>query len=88
MRVATIITTRPEEVAGGILAELERGVTDWTGKGMYSGLEKHVLLCAVSRAEIVPLKAIIHDADPQAFVIIGQAQEVLGEGFRPLRETM
>ena len=88
MRVATIITARPEEVSGGILAELERGVTDWTGKGMYSGLEKHVLLCAVSRAEIVPLKAIIHDADPQAFVIIGQAQEVLGEGFRPLRETM
>jgi len=87
MRVATIITTRPEAVAAGVLTELERGVTEWTGKGMYSGAEKHVLLCAVSRAEIVPLKAIIHDADPQAFVVIGQAQEVLGEGFRPLRET-
>ncbi len=87
MRVATIITTRPEAVAAGVLTELERGVTEWTGKGMYSGAEKHVLLCAVSRAEIVPLKAIIHDADPQAFVVIGQAQEVLGEGFRPLRDT-
>jgi len=87
MRVATIITTRPEAVAAGVLTELERGVTDWSGKGMYSGAEKHILLCAVSRAEIVPLKAIIHDADPQAFVVIGQAQEVLGEGFRPLRET-
>ena len=49
--------------------------------------QEHVLLCAVSRAEIVQLKALIHEADPQAFVIIGQAQEVLGEGFRPLRET-
>jgi len=87
MRVATIITTRPEAVAAGVLTELERGVTEWTGKGMYSGAEKHVLLCAVSRAEIVPLKAIIHEADPQAFVVIGQAQEVLGEGFRPLRDT-
>lgn len=87
MRVATIITTRPEEVAQRILAELERGVTDWAGKGMYTGREKHVLLCAVSRAEIVQLKAIVHEADPEAFVIIGQAQEVLGEGFRPLRDT-
>ena len=87
MRVATIITTRPEDVADRVLADLERGVTDWTGKGMYTGREKHVLLCAVSRAEIVQLKALIHEADPQAFVIIGQAQEVLGEGFRPLRET-
>ena len=87
MRVATIITTQPEDVADRILADLERGVTDWTGRGMYTGREKHVLLCAVSRAEIVQLKAIVHEADPQAFVIIGQAQEVLGEGFRPLREN-
>jgi uncharacterized membrane-anchored protein YitT (DUF2179 family) len=80
MRVATIVTTQPEAVAAGILADLERGVTDWTGKGMYTGVERHVLLCAVSRAEVVQLKAIIHEADPRAFVIMGQAQEVLGEG--------
>jgi uncharacterized membrane-anchored protein YitT (DUF2179 family) len=87
MRVATIITGRPETVAERILSELERGVTNWTGRGMYTGRERHVLLCVVSRAEIVPLKSIIHEADPEAFVIIGQAQEVLGEGFRNLRES-
>jgi len=87
MRVATIITGKPETVAERILAEMERGVTEWTGKGMYTGRERHVLLCAVSRAEIVPLKSIIHEADPEAFVIIGKAQEVLGEGFRSLTES-
>ncbi len=87
MRVATIITARPQEVADRILADLERGVTDWTGRGMYTGAEKHVLLCAISRADTVLLKGIIHEADPQAFVIIGQAQEVLGEGFRSLKEV-
>ncbi len=87
MRVATIITAQPEAVAERVLAELERGVTQWTGRGMYTGAERHVLLCAVSRTDTVLLKSIIHEVDPQAFVIIGQAQEVLGEGFRPLRET-
>jgi uncharacterized membrane-anchored protein YitT (DUF2179 family) len=86
MRVATIITTQPEAVSARILVDLERGVTDWTGRGMYTGAERHVLLCAVSRVDTVLLKEIIHEVDPQAFVIIGQAQEVLGEGFRSLRE--
>lgn len=87
MRVATIITTQPQPVADRILADLERGITDWTGRGMYTGTERHVLLCAVSRAETVLLKGIIHEVDPNAFVIIGQAQEVLGEGFRSLKES-
>jgi uncharacterized membrane-anchored protein YitT (DUF2179 family) len=84
MRVATIITSRPAAVAERLMADLERGVTEWTGRGMYTGAERHVLLCAVSRADTVLLKAIIHEADPAAFVIIGQAQEVFGEGFRSL----
>lgn len=87
MRVATIITGKPEAVARRILEDMERGVTEWTGKGMYTGLDRHVLLCAVSRAEIVPLKSLIHETDPEAFVIIGKAQEVLGEGFRSLTES-
>ncbi len=86
MRVATIITTQPQAVADRILADLERGVTDWTGRGMYTGMERHVLLCAISRTDSVLLKGIIHEADPEAFVIIGKAQEVLGEGFRSLKE--
>lgn len=86
MRVATIITTRPQPVADRIMDHMERGVTEWTGRGMYTGAERHVLLCAVSRSDTVLLKSIILEADPDAFVIIGQAQEVLGEGFRSLQK--
>ncbi len=86
MRVATIITTEPQAVADRILADMERGVTEWSGRGMYTGTERHILLCAVSRADTVMLKTIIHEADPHAFVIIGQAKEVFGEGFRSLKE--
>jgi uncharacterized membrane-anchored protein YitT (DUF2179 family) len=84
VRVATIITSKPEAVAAAIMRDLVRGVTNWTGKGMYSGQTRDVLFCVVSRAEIVPLKAIIYEVDPDAFVVIGQAQEALGEGFRPM----
>ncbi len=88
MRVATIITTEPEAVAARLMTDLERGVTEWTARGMYSGLDRHVLMCAVSRSEMVTLKAIVHEIDPLAFVIIGQAQEVFGEGFRTLEEAV
>lgn len=86
VRTATIIANKPEAVAEGILRDLQRGVTMWPGVGMYSGQERRILFCAVSRAEVGQLKAIIQEADPSAFVVIGQAHEALGEGFRPLRE--
>jgi uncharacterized membrane-anchored protein YitT (DUF2179 family) len=57
----------------------------WQGTGMYSGQERQILLCAVSRAEVNPIKAIVHEADPQAFVVIGEAYEAFGEGFKALR---
>ena len=84
-RVATIVTTRPQAVGGKIMNELVRGVTMWAGTGMYSGEARTILFCAVSRGEVHQLKSIIHEADPAAFVVIGQAHEALGEGFRPLK---
>lgn len=86
VRAATVITTQPHAIAERVLQEMQRGVTGWAGKGMYSGIERHVLFIAVSRAEISQLKAIIKEADPQAFVVIGQAHEALGEGFKPIHE--
>lgn len=85
VRTATIISARPQEVARHILEELQRGVTVWPGVGAYSGEARQILFCAVSRAEVGQLKAIIREADPRAFVVIGQAHEALGEGFTPLR---
>jgi uncharacterized membrane-anchored protein YitT (DUF2179 family) len=86
VRAATIITNEPEAVAKSILNDLQRGVTMWPGTGMYSGEARRILFCAVSRAEVGQLKAIIREADPAAFVVIGQAHEALGEGFSPLHE--
>lgn len=84
VRVATIITTEPQAVADQVLKELGRGVTGWDGRGFYTGQEKHVLFCVVGRSELSPLKSIILEVDPKAFVVIGQAHEVLGEGFQKL----
>ncbi len=84
VRTATIITDHPAAVGQKIMTELNRGVTMWAGTGMYSGSPRQILFCVISRAEINPLKDIIHEADPAAFVVIGQVHEALGEGFKPL----
>ncbi len=87
VRTALIITREPEVVAQKILEEMERGVTLLPGTGAYTGAARTVLYCVVTRSEIVMLKTIVHEADPQAFMVIGQAHEVLGEGFKPLKKT-
>jgi uncharacterized membrane-anchored protein YitT (DUF2179 family) len=84
-RTVLIVSSHPQAVADRIMRELQRGVTMWQGVGMYSGQERHILFCTVVRAEINPVKAIIHEADPNAFVVIGEAYEALGEGFKPLK---
>jgi uncharacterized membrane-anchored protein YitT (DUF2179 family) len=85
-RVATIITDKPDLVSRQIISQLERGVTSWEGKGMYTGRPRQMLICATSRGEINVLKTLVHEIDPTAFVIISQAHEVLGEGFRKLTQ--
>ncbi len=85
VRAATIVTVHPAEVSEKIIHEMQRGVTMWSGTGMYSGKPRQVLFCAISRSEVNQLKAIILEADPDAFVVIGQANEALGEGFQPLK---
>ncbi|HTP11178.1 MAG TPA: YitT family protein [Anaerolineae bacterium] len=84
-RTVLIITTNPQPVAQRVLDELQRGITMWQGTGMYSSQERQILLCTVSRAEINPIKAIVHEADPKAFVVIGEAYEAFGEGFKSLK---
>jgi uncharacterized membrane-anchored protein YitT (DUF2179 family) len=84
VRTAMIVTTQPDLVAGQIMQEMSRGVTMLSGKGAYSGEERHILYCVVIRSEVEQLKSIIHEIDPQAFMVIGQAHEALGEGFKPL----
>jgi uncharacterized membrane-anchored protein YitT (DUF2179 family) len=82
-RTAFIITSKPQEVTDRICSLLERGVTLLPGTGGYTGQPRTMLYCVLSRAEINMLKAIVSEIDPQAFMVIGQANEALGEGFRP-----
>jgi uncharacterized membrane-anchored protein YitT (DUF2179 family) len=83
-RQALIITERPDGITQALLHDLGRGVTVLEGVGGYTGAARAVLLCIVSRPEVGALKAAVAAADPQAFVVIAEAGEVIGEGFRPL----
>jgi len=86
IRTAIIVTVETEAVTQAIMHDLERGVTILSGTGGYTGEPRAVIYCTVSRMEINRLKILVHDIDPRAFVVIGQAQEALGEGFKPLKE--
>lgn len=80
-KAAFIITDKYDIVAKRILKDLDRGVTGLYAKGMYSGKDKCMLYCVVSQKEIVAVKEIVAEVDPNAFVIVSDAREVLGEGF-------
>ena len=82
--LALIITDKPEPVSSHLLTELKRGVTALQGKGMYTGNDRTILLCALTITEVHNLKAIVAREDPQAFVIVSASQEILGRGFSPL----
>ena len=81
-KVACIITATPRIMAEEIDRQLGRGVTFLRGEGSFSGKEKLVLMCAFKQRQIVPLKALVHELDQDAFLIVCEAHEVLGQGFR------
>ncbi len=87
VRTALIVSSKPDEIAHRVLVDMERGMTILQGKGAYTGAEHPVLYCVVSRSEVSQLKAILQEIDPQAFMVIGQAHEAVGEGFKPLQKT-
>ena len=80
-KMAHIISDKSEEIAQAILKEVERGVTGVNVQGMYSKEEKKMLLCVVSKKEIIELVDIVKSIDPSAFVIVNDIREVMGEGF-------
>ena len=76
-----IITKLPDELAKQINDDLGRGVTFIHGQGYYSEEDLKIIYCIVGRNEIVKMKEMIHRIDPQAFITIAEAHEILGEGF-------
>lgn len=83
---AYIISDKSKEIAEAVMEQLDRGVTAIEAVGMYSGQQKKLLYCVVSKKEIVKLKEIVAEYDPAAFVIVSEAKEVFGEGFIKYRQ--
>ncbi len=81
-KAAFIISEHCELIAQRVLAEMKRGVTALTGRGLYTGLDRVTLFCVVSRTEITQLKTLVAEIDARAFVIVTDVREVLGEGFK------
>jgi uncharacterized membrane-anchored protein YitT (DUF2179 family) len=90
-KAAMIVSDFAPQIAKKILKEMERGTTLLQGRGAFTGSEKEILYCVVSRNELVRLKNIVKQIDPYAFVAVNDVHDVLGEGFthdedkKPLR---
>jgi uncharacterized membrane-anchored protein YitT (DUF2179 family) len=82
-----IITLKPDAVINAIQDELDRGVTLIPVVGGYTRQERAMVYCVVTASEVMRLKTIVHEVDKNAFMVIGQVSEALGEGFKPLQES-
>lgn len=80
-KVALIITKRYDAVAHMVTRNLDRGVTYLHGEGYYSGNETKVVLTAVKKQQLAELKRVVVEIDPDAFIIVQEAHQVLGDGF-------
>lgn len=85
-KVLFIVTKNPGEVSKTIIERVGRGVTILQGKGAYTGQDSGVLMCAVRRNEVFRIRDIMVKIDPSSFIIVGDATQVLGEGFKGIEE--
>jgi hypothetical protein len=79
-----IITAKPDEVSERIIREMKRGVTGLHGQGMYTHIEREVLMVVAMVTEMARLKSLIKEEDPNAFIAVTHAQAVFGRGFQAL----
>lgn len=77
-----IISDYPDEIAETLMARLGRGVTFLNGKGAYSGEDKSILYCVLTRLEIAKMKSIVDEKDENAFITISDVHEVMGGRFK------
>lgn len=80
-----VMSSRVREMGDRVMEELDRGVTYLDSKGGYSKEPGETMLCAVRRYEVFQIQSIIREVDKDAFVIVGDAGEISGEGFKPAR---
>ncbi|RPJ47453.1 MAG: YitT family protein [Candidatus Latescibacterota bacterium] len=87
-RSVTIITEKGEAIREAIVFGIDRTGTILEGRGLYRGRRKDVVICVVNRKNLVHLERLVAAADPEAFLIVSEAYEVLGEGFKPLEDRL
>ncbi|HIR49867.1 MAG TPA: YitT family protein [Candidatus Avoscillospira avicola] len=80
--VALVISDQHQTICQEITSKLDRGVTILRGQGYYSGQDKRVILCAIKKRQVAELKELVMGIDPTAFVILQEAHQVVGEGFK------
>ena len=80
-KVALIISSEYDEIARQIGLKLDRGATFLHGEGSYSGHPTKVVLAAIKRQQLAELKELVTLIDPNAFIIVQEAHQVLGDGF-------
>lgn len=80
-RAILVVSERHAAISARILRELERGATLIAARGAYTGQERPVVFCVVSRDQVPRLRAIVRSEDERAFMVMASAAEVLGEGF-------
>lgn len=87
-KIVFIISEKSEELRKTIIYDLHRGGTIFQAKGMYTQDDKNVLFTVMNRREIPDLQKYIFQVDPTAFISISDAYEILGKGFKSLREKV
>lgn len=80
-KMVYIISEKNPEISNAILHQMDRGVTGLKARGLYSGNDREMLCCVVSKKEISQIKEIVREFDEKAFVIVSDVREVFGEGF-------
>ncbi|MBT2641292.1 YitT family protein [Bacillus sp. ISL-41] len=81
-KAAWIISEQHKEIGDAIMARLGRGVTYLTGEGAYTGDDKKVIFCVITRLEEAKLKSIVEELDESAFLAVGNIAEVRGGRFK------
>lgn len=81
-----IISKKNDEISQYIMSELDRGCTFLSGLGAYTKEQSNVLYAVLSRAQFIKLKKFIKDVDHEAFIAVGEVHEVLGEGFKDIKQ--
>lgn len=80
-KVAMIISSHHDQIAREIALQLDRGATYLNGEGSYTHKETKVVLTAVKKQQVAELKRLVVEIDPDAFIIVQEAHQVLGDGF-------